>query len=426
MLSEWFSLADAIWTLGPGTGMQTLTARIPDVEGTEVVFTANAVEPAAGGAVGDAAACGQLGPAERGLDWRGSRYAFHRTTGGSDRGVFVDKTGRVVTDPVLVLKLARAVWVYDHVVADPTERGGKGGELTVRALLDASRSMNLYLTSQDLLARVFVRSVAAVVTNGASLTGSAGGLTWRVLRSNLANLHKFRVIESETALKDAQLAYQRLQGLTRRMSPETIDVDRAQPAFDLYSRAYVLEVGYGPLLSALLPKSGRELVVKAVNSAGQELLATVAPYSDAVLTWQDINRARAQIEELTATIPQMRTHMDALAGAVRYLKASKDAIAKIALEAGMGCSNAPPSPSDEAGTGPSRPVPAVSTAPSPSYPGLPGWLVNSAILPFRAEDLAGPTTSPNGTVSIFADAKQWSLVPEGTALTTLWATGRRV
>jgi hypothetical protein len=285
--------------------------------------------------------CVSTGAAERGLFWNGKRYTLQSVvTGTGAHKVFFDPKGQPVTDPVLGTKLARAVWVYDHIVADPTERSGNGGELRLRALLNASHSMALYLTSQDLMARVFVRAVAAVVTDGASLAGTAGGLTKGLLRSNLANLHRLRMAESEIGLQDALSGYKRLQWATRRMSPDTINVIRALNAFDIYARAYVFEVGYGPLLSALLPKTGRELVVKAVNSAGGELLATIAPGSDEVLTWAEVNRTRVLIEEATATIPGMRAQAQALAGAIRYIVAAKAAVEQQANEAVRACAGA--------------------------------------------------------------------------------------
>lgn len=62
--------------------------------------------------------------------------------------------------------------------------------------------------------------------------------------------------------------------------------------------------------------------------------------------------------------------------------------------------------------------------PSPSYPGLPGWLVDAALLPNTPQQLNGLATQPNGKLYVFGDFKEWTRIPSGMLLTALGSARR--
>jgi hypothetical protein len=255
---------------------------------------------------------------------------------GKRRLVF-DAQGQAVSDITLTLKFAQALWVYEHVVADPSERGGLGGATRVRPHLNTLRDSRLYGASQDLLARALVQAAGALATGGTSVLTSAPGLSMRLVRSNLANLYQVRLEEAGFGLEESLRHYERVQGLTRGLTPQAIDVAKAVSAFDPYARAYTYELGYGALLAVLLPKSNRDLVVNAVNSVTSEVLAVLAPATDDLATWDDIYKVSRAIREALAPVAGMPQQAAVHAAGIRMIQAAKDLIKASGSGAAAGC-----------------------------------------------------------------------------------------
>jgi len=138
------------------------------------------------------------------------------------------------------------------------------------------------------------------------------------------------------SLEGALERYQRIQALAPTISPQAIDADAADAIFDLYIQAYVLELGYRTLLTALMPKTGTELVTAALKSIGNEVVATV-PLSGQLQTLTQVYKLEKQMNELSASLQAFQPFTEALTAALRTVDEANKTIALSANAAVNGC-----------------------------------------------------------------------------------------
>ena len=250
-------------------------------------------------------ACGDATAAGYSMLLQGRIYLvkyFGRT--GPDQGVFIflDDSGQVVLEEVLVKRLAAAVWVRENILQDP---GIRQGSRSVKAILQTSRSVQTYELVQDVLARALVESIRAELTGGTSLAKGAIGITLTVLRNQFTNP---RVMLSRWAQEALQQTVDILEEMERNLPPDdakVFEVERLELIKSLHTQAQFLQLPFGALAAALMPKAVNDLTSEALKSLGSQFLGAL-PASDEVITLGNLLDATNAMVNASTAVPALR------------------------------------------------------------------------------------------------------------------------
>ncbi len=252
---------------------------------------------------------------------------------------FFDEKGTQVTDTLLLMQLAAAVWTHDNVISSAGD--ARNGSTRVSGILGTSKALQTYTAVQDVIARAMVEAVEAGFTGGASLTKAVPNVTLGALKAQLTNAPKtLLTLAAQHGLEASLTAYKQMEAVP--LPPEdatalnATDLARLR---DLYIQARSLELPYEALAAKLMPTSGSELTEQALKSALGELtggpLFSGAPTS--AVTLQNLLNLQKGVANLAKSLPALQAYSQDLNLATNLTTANSETISKWASAAAQKC-----------------------------------------------------------------------------------------
>jgi len=249
---------------------------------------------------------------------------------------FLKNGSMPVREPGLARDLAKAAWAYENVIKSPSSLQGKSN---VSMYLNTYKGIRRWEITQDILARAFVEATVAGITGGASLGKTIPGLTWGVVRDQFVfNLEFYLGLTARRGLERALAHYQQIEKLSSRSSGSKIDVKIAGQIYDLYQEAHTLELAFGRLLVSLMPKTGLDLVKRALDSVRNQLLQGLPIKNDPLTVGDAFNLLHLIAQEMNA-YPPLREFSEKWSLSKRLVRANAQTISSWSDQAIKGCPN---------------------------------------------------------------------------------------
>ena len=269
------------------------------------------------------------------------------------RWLFRTAQGQVLTNDTDLTELAAAVWTVDTVL---NNREVLTGVQRVGAQIQTANALLTYQAVQDALATGAVEGLKAVVTDGASLTQTAAGLTWDRVRSRLLNPPELYSHVALFGLGESRLEYAALNADLWQLPSSAYDVGQLSRIRNRYWRAQALEHTSQRLAAKLYPTTGGDLVRQALLSALKAALD--GPSRMAMTVHEALTLILTGAKAAGVSTP-LGQYADEVRLAITLRDATVRGFAKTASESVRTCG------------GSVGPAPRAPALPAPSYPGTP-------------------------------------------------------
>lgn len=198
---------------------------------------------------------------------------------GQEVTVFFDDKGHLVTDSAVAQQLTAVAWTRENVVQPADARTGSK---RVLAILETSRALQGYQTTQDVLVRANVEALLAGATGGASLTKVVPNLTWGILKSQLIDTKIWLNGFAWSGLQQSHESYKELEAALPPADATALDGQAALHIRDLYNGGRILELSCGGLAVALMPTQGKQLWMQSWKSAVSQVAPQLPPSTQKV------------------------------------------------------------------------------------------------------------------------------------------------
>lgn len=229
--------------------------------------------------------------------------AWTRNLGGRKELVIAGPGPHITKDPDAVRRIATAVWVKEYVAGSSEVRSA---QQRVALLLETLQEIQQYEAYQDITARAAVEAVAAVVTGGASLANSVPNLSIALVKHAFLNPRVLLGIAARRGLEESLKAYEELDNILPSMGSTPLELANVERIRQLYFKARGLELVYGSLGAALLPKHHTDLLDQAWKSltSGVLSLVTKMPTTPTgIATLKSLYDLQEEAAQLASSIP---------------------------------------------------------------------------------------------------------------------------
>jgi hypothetical protein len=230
-------------------------------------------------------------------------------------------------------ELAEAAFAYETVILSP---GARSASQRVRGHIETYDAMKQYEVAQSALARASVAAVLATVSGG-SLAVKAIGVTGRIVKEQILSPKMILGATARLALEEAARRYEEVESVLASTRTAEVEAGVGKRTGQTYRVGRSLELMYSPLLSALNPKTGRELIDQALTSAGDEALKALPLGTEEGATLEFIWKLNKLVMETLSREPAFGAYAAGFDLGARLNLSEQETIREWARLAAAGC-----------------------------------------------------------------------------------------